>query len=551
MPRVCSVVLLFLTVAVMAAAHAPDQSGRWVQGGDTASEWPEPWSEPRPEAAPPPLIGGVGWYVLTVSLPEAGDWVIDFRHSSIIGSFEHRIHDAEGREIAVLEGGLESAAIGDFMMRHGRRVSLPAGDYLIVTRTESPFYLAQLEPAVFPLESYRQQYPRTVAFVLIGLGIFVALAFYYLVLGLWRRSASDLLYVGFIGGNILFNGAAQMVPVTLGLDVHIYLVSYPILVSNLFYVLFVMTLLGIRRRRHPRIWAIGAGVSAVLVLFWPVALIWPNMALELCRIGVGLMAVYGMIAGIARARLGDRIGGLYLVANLSFLVPAMVAISARQLGSSELWLIEHVGLLAVLLEVLLLALVMSYQISLMRINQDRMQHRADHDPLTGCLNRRSLESRLEDVLHQLPQSGEHLALLFIDLDGFKPINDDYGHRLGDNLLGILADRVKSRVRGSDLVARIGGDEFVVVLHPLQEHEDALHVAEKIREAIGEPVRLSNQDFLCTASIGLALYGQHGHDRNSLTDAADKAMYEAKARGRNRVVVAEAVMHRQMPLLSDG
>ncbi|MCH8551403.1 MAG: GGDEF domain-containing protein [Natronospirillum sp.] len=538
--------LLVSVFSLTAVAQTLDQTGHWVDIAAPESDWPEPWADRPAEAGPPPLTGGVGWYLMEVSLPHAGEWVIDFRHSSVIGTFEHRVYDASGREVETLGGGLQRTTTSDFIMRHGARLALPAGEYFIVTRTDSPFYLAQPEPALFPLADYQQQYRKTIAFVLIGLGIFGALAFYYLNLGLWRRSASDLLYVGFILGNIVYNGTALMVPQALGLTTHFYLISFPILVSNLCYVLFVMRLLRIGRAQHSRVWLLGVTLAAVMVAFWPIALIWPSVSLELCRIGVGLMAVYGMIAGIARARMGDRVAWLYLIANFSFLVPALMAITARQLATGDLWLIEHLGLLAVLLEVLLLALVISYQISMMRVNQDRMQHLADHDPLTGCLNRSSLQTRLDDLLQHMGRSSDKLALLFIDLDGFKPINDDYGHRLGDDLLRVVADRIKTRLRGSDLVARIGGDEFVVVLHPIHEDQAALQIADKIRQAIGESVRLLNKDLVCTASIGLALYGQHGQDRNGLMEAADQAMYAAKAQGRDRVVIAEADQSELVP-----
>src|SRR5690606_20152051 len=129
----------------------------------------------------------------------------------------------------------------------GRSLSLAAGDYLIDTQLSSPFYLATPVPHVYRWADYQQPLRISQALTLLGMGIFLALAFYYLVMGLWRRATTDLLYAGFIVGNLLFNGAAQLVFKDLLGWQWIYLVSAPILVSNLIYIGFVMSLLVVRR----------------------------------------------------------------------------------------------------------------------------------------------------------------------------------------------------------------------------------------------------------------------------------------------------------------
>ena len=180
--------------------------------------------------------------------------------------------------------------------------------------------------------------------------------------------------------------------------------------------------------------------------------------------------------------------------------------------------------------------------------EEQVRQLAFHDPLTLLPNRRLLRDRLSQALAQSARNAQFGAVLFMDLDNFKPLNDLYGHGAGDLLLVEVANRLKRAVRGIDTVARIGGDEFVVVLGELGEDRDAasaqaLAVAEKIRLSLAETYQINlSQDAAsatwvehqCTASLGLALYGQHDLDAEALLKWADMAMYEAKTRGRNRV-----------------
>ena len=178
----------------------------------------------------------------------------------------------------------------------------------------------------------------------------------------------------------------------------------------------------------------------------------------------------------------------------------------------------------------------------------QVQQLAFYDPLTQLPNRRLLSDRLAQALVQSGRSAQWGAVLFLDLDNFKPLNDAHGHGAGDLLLVEVANRLRRAVRGIDTVARIGGDEFVVVVGELgADRESAqtqgLAVAEKIRLSLAEPYHLSVHpsdtpesvvEHHCTASVGLALYGQQHVPADQLLQWADAAMYEAKALGRNRV-----------------
>ena len=154
------------------------------------------------------------------------------------------------------------------------------------------------------------------------------------------------------------------------------------------------------------------------------------------------------------------------------------------------------------------------------------------DSLTQLPNRQQFSERLQQHVQQL-QANEHLAVLFLDLDSFKEINDALGHNAGDQLLQLVADRLQKTLRKRDLIARWGGDEFVVLLEPAQSNEECLVVADKMLAALNEPFLLSNQPVTITTSIGVTLAPEQGIDASQLLRQADAAMYAAKRDGRNR------------------
>ncbi|HEY9079720.1 EAL domain-containing protein [Magnetovibrio sp.] len=164
--------------------------------------------------------------------------------------------------------------------------------------------------------------------------------------------------------------------------------------------------------------------------------------------------------------------------------------------------------------------------------EERIYRLAHHDPLTGLLNRFSLESRLEQALMTARREGKRVAVMFIDLDRFKVINDTLGHHIGDNLLVEVAHRLKDCVRESDIVARQGGDEFVVVITGMDDPSTAATIASKISRNLAAPYAISTHDLYSTPSIGISLYPSDGKTVDELMKNADTAMYHAKDLGRN-------------------
>ncbi|MFO1204968.1 MAG: diguanylate cyclase [Burkholderiales bacterium] len=164
--------------------------------------------------------------------------------------------------------------------------------------------------------------------------------------------------------------------------------------------------------------------------------------------------------------------------------------------------------------------------------EERARHLANHDVLTGLPNRRLLKDRLGQALAIAHRHKSHVAVMFVDLDRFKAINDTLGHEVGDKLLVSVADRLKRVLREGDTVARVGGDEFVVVLPELGKDRDAAVVARKILELLADSFRFDANELTVTPSIGIAVAPGDGDDPETLLRHADAAMYEAKAAGRN-------------------
>jgi diguanylate cyclase (GGDEF)-like protein len=165
-------------------------------------------------------------------------------------------------------------------------------------------------------------------------------------------------------------------------------------------------------------------------------------------------------------------------------------------------------------------------------SQAKLAHLAHHDALTDLPNRLLFLDRLSHAISRAERDGSQLAVLFVDLDGFKSVNDALGHLAGDRLLQEVAARLSGAIRRDDTVARLGGDEFVVLIERLHAPDDACALAGKLLDALAEPVALDGRELRVTGSIGISVYPRDGSVAEKLVQRADAAMYQAKAAGRN-------------------
>ncbi|MBC9249319.1 hypothetical protein A9179_03405 [Pseudomonas alcaligenes] len=168
------------------------------------------------------------------------------------------------------------------------------------------------------------------------------------------------------------------------------------------------------------------------------------------------------------------------------------------------------------------------------LNQSRnaLEHLARHDPLTGLPNRRVFFERLEHALANSRRSGKQLAVLFIDLDHFKELNDSLGHSLGDHVLQAVANLLRSATRESDTVARLGGDEFVILFEVVEDAQQVISILQKLLDRFQLPMLIDGHEVQVQASMGVSLFPRDGDDIESLVQQADRAMYKAKNDGRN-------------------
>lgn len=177
-------------------------------------------------------------------------------------------------------------------------------------------------------------------------------------------------------------------------------------------------------------------------------------------------------------------------------------------------------------------IAIQHDMTLRKKIDDENAYLAHHDVLTGLANRALFLMLEEHALTRARDSGQPLALLFIDIDGFKPINDTHGHGVGDQLLVAISERLRASVKRTDITARFGGDEFLILLTRLPDTEVPAALARKLLGLLAEPFMLAGQRIEVRASIGIAIYPEHGSDAASLLAHADRAMYCAKKMGGN-------------------
>jgi diguanylate cyclase (GGDEF)-like protein len=229
------------------------------------------------------------------------------------------------------------------------------------------------------------------------------------------------------------------------------------------------------------------------------------------RIVVGAFALFGLSQ--------FQLLAIQTLGNLALVRPAFVL----SLGFAEFVLMFSMGLGVVIW-------LLEEQHSAASANAAQVEQLALHDPLTGLPNRKLFLDHLNMSIPQARRAKHKLAVLFIDLDRFKIVNDSLGHAVGDRLLQVVAARLRAVLRETDTVARMGGDEFTVIAPVVHTVEDAISVARKVREAVKEVIAVEGRELFITASIGIGIYPDDGADAGVLLKNADAAMYRAKAQG---------------------
>jgi diguanylate cyclase (GGDEF)-like protein len=168
----------------------------------------------------------------------------------------------------------------------------------------------------------------------------------------------------------------------------------------------------------------------------------------------------------------------------------------------------------------------------LRTEQENLYNLSTKDPLTGLYNRNDLKSQVQRIIASAKRNNNHFAIIFLDLDNFKNINDSVGHHFGDIILTKVATVLRTAIRENDVPARIGGDEFLIVLPEIENERSVIEVVQRIKEQLSKPIIMENERYNVTVSMGVALYPKDGEDFNTLLKNADIAMYEAKELGKN-------------------
>jgi diguanylate cyclase (GGDEF)-like protein len=289
------------------------------------------------------------------------------------------------------------------------------------------------------------------------------------------------------------------------------------------------------------------GLRAVAVLHVIAALAYGVDLIDLQTVAIlmsttGLApAVMGMPGALAKARRGDSVGGWFLIAWIGYFISSavMVGVVTGRVGANFWTLhsfqIGHMLDMLIFMRIAVLRTASKHREARRAVQErDTLHSLAHSDPLTGLLNRRGFDDALAGALARATPE-RMLALYVIDLDGFKPVNDQFGHDVGDELLRVVAQRLRTSVRAGDGVARVGGDEFVVMADGLTNETQARELGLKLLEAFRTPFVLGENTCRVSATIGYALAPVDAPDASTSLKAADAAMYAGKQDGKDRLV----------------
>jgi diguanylate cyclase len=329
--------------------------------------------------------------------------------------------------------------------------------------------------------------------------------------------------------------------------------AYP--VGDLVTIVIVIAVIAGARRLYPPMVLIAAGLLALTVSDSTFTYLTSQNAFNTGPIDAGWVAGFLLIAlaavlarlrpGVDESDAGRPSLGRNLLPYIPLAVAALIAISLLVRGQTiDLFAASLLAVIVALVlgrqvlalnEVAVLSRQLEESVRSLRTREQELRHQAFHDPLTGLANRALFRDRLEHALELARRSVRKLAVLYLDLDEFKAVNDSLGHDAGDRLLMVVAERIKSCVRPGDTTARLGGDEFAVVLSDVEGIEDAVVVAERVVEAFRQPFSIGTVVHM-RLSAGVVLRNDSSQGAEDLLRDADAAMYAAKSRGGSQCVV---------------
>jgi len=317
------------------------------------------------------------------------------------------------------------------------------------------------------------------------------------------------------------------------------LFAQPLAVGTLFFAVSALSLaLFLLHKRYIDV----AGILAALVMFFCIAqAMWTGHGLR-----SSVLLVYPAALFFVMIMIGKRAFYIAFVAMLIYMTALMTAnLQGWRQGPENMtevrWLLDYTILLtcvAFVIRVLtsdLLALLDSHHHRMHEVTRSKLaaEHLANHDNLTGLPNRRMAGYHFDELLRQSQEKKCQLAVIFVDIDNFKTVNDSWGHQCGDELLKHISENISRQLRRSDKLNRIAGDEFLLLLPDVADTKDLEPVLKKIAQAASVPMSFEDVTIIATISMGIALAPKHGSDFKTLFKQADLALYDAKAAGKNQ------------------
>lgn len=566
LPRLFVRILLALLACMAAGAHAQALvSGRsesidlWPHvkvlsdkernlALEEAIASPERFAAPRGAYATLGMEKEVAWLriAFNVEAGGGGDWVVDIDYALLQRIDLYLLREGKVVQHAVL-GNSQPYALRPIQGRsHAARVELPAqGAGELLLRIDTPgARIVPLTLSRVPTFHARALDEQVLQGALGGIALFLVL--FSLVQWYQLREGLYLKYALLVACSTLFSlhyfGIGEMY---LWRDVEwidLHFAGITAMLAAAATALFVEEALAGDLHRHLRLALRTVAMIQLLGTAAYAADLIDIRVIAIFMTTTGLApALLGLPGAIARARRGDSVGTWFIVAWLGYFIASatLVGVVRGRLGV-DFWTMHSFQFGAALDMLIFLRIAVLRTADRHRAAQRAAQERdalfslAHSDPLTGLLNRRGLADELDNALERASPE-RLLALYVLDLDGFKPVNDQHGHDVGDALLRAVAQRLRASVRAADGVARFGGDEFVVMAEGLPDEVQAADLAAKLLEAFRTPFSVAGTTCNVRATIGYALSPVEGRDATGLLKAADAAMYAGKQAGKNRVM----------------